>query len=198
MISSKGAEHLGVRLDEHIAFAIEALRPVVNELGIANSPPGRSAPMADQTTTLKVGDPAPDFTLKGTGATKFTLSDHRGKNVVLAFFPAAFSPVCSRQMPRIQAEKTKFDSSDVVVVSISVDNTWALDAFAKQLGVEFPILSDFYPHGAVSEKYGVLHQAGVAERAVIGIDREGTVRYIEVSPMTEIPDTEPCLAALKH
>ncbi len=99
-------------------------------------------------------------------------------------------------MPRIQAEKAGFDSADAVVVGVSVDNTWALDAFARQLGVEFQMLSDFYPHGAVSEKYGVLHQAGVSERAVIGIDKEGVVRYIDVSPITEIPDMEPCLEAL--
>ncbi len=154
--------------------------------------------MPDQTKTLKVGDPAPDFTLRGTGNTTFTLSEQRGKNVVLAFFPAAFSPVCSQQMPRIQSEKSSFDSSDAVVVGVSVDNTWTLDAWAKQMGVEFPILSDFHPHGAVSEKYGVLHQAGVSERAVIGIDKEGAVRYIDVSPtFTEIPDTQPCLTALK-
>ena len=153
--------------------------------------------MADQTRTLKVGDPAPDFQLKGTGKTEFKLSDHRGKkNVVLAFFPAAFSPVCSQQMPRIQADSSKFDASDAVVVGVSVDNTWALDAFAKQTGVEFPILSDFYPHGAVAEKYGVLLPNGVAERAVIGIDKRGTVRYIDVHPILEIPDTEPCLEAL--
>lgn len=153
--------------------------------------------MTDQTRTLKVGDPAPDFTLKGTENTEFSLSEQRSKNVILAFFPAAFSPVCSQQMPRIQAEKAKFESADTVVVGISVDNAWALDAFARQMGVEFPILSDFYPHGAVSEKYGVLHETGVAERAVIGIDKEGTVRYIEVSPMTEIPETDACLTALK-
>ena len=101
-------------------------------------------------------------------------------------------------MPGLQAHKTSFDDADTIVVGVSVDNTWTLDAFAKQLGVEFPILSDFFPHGAVSEKYGVLHQAGVSERAVIGIDPEGVVRYIDVSPITEIPDTEPCLAALKE
>ena len=154
--------------------------------------------MADKTRTLKVGDPAPEFSLRGTGNTKFALSEQRGKNVILAFFPAAFSPVCSQQMPRIQAEKAQFEAAETVAVGVSVDNTWALDAFAQQLGVEFPILSDFYPHGAVSEKYGVLHQAGVSERAVIGIDKEGTVRYIDVSPtFTEIPDTDACLTALK-
>ena len=113
--------------------------------------------MSEQTRTLKVGDRAPDFQLKGSGKTEFRLSDYRGKkNVVLAFFPAAFSPVCSQQMPRIQAQRPDFDASDAVVVGVSVDNTWALDAFAQQLGLEFPILSDFYPHGAVAETYGVL------------------------------------------
>ena len=154
--------------------------------------------MPDQTRTLKVGDPAPDFTLRGTGNMTFKLSDHRGKNVVLAFFPAAFSGACSQQMPQIQAQKADFDSSDAIVVGISVDGMWALQAWAQQMGVEFPLLSDFYPHGGVAEKYGVLHQAGVAERAIIGIDKEGVVRYIDVSPaFTEIPDTGTCLAALK-
>ena len=155
--------------------------------------------MPDQTRTLKVGDPAPDFQLKGTGKTEFKLGDYRGqKNVVLAFFPAAFSPVCSQQMPRIQAQKSDFDASDAVVVGISVDNTWALDAFAHQLGIDFPILSDFYPHGAVAEKYGVLLPNGVCERAVIGIDKQGAVRYIDVHPILEIPDATECLAALRE
>ena len=153
--------------------------------------------MPDQTRTLKVGDPAPDFTLRGTGNITFTLSEHRGKNVVLAFYPAAFSGVCSQQMPQIQARKADFDSTDAIVVGISVDGMWAQQAWAQQMGIEFALLSDFYPHGAVAEKYGVLHAAGIAERAIIGIDREGAVRYIGVSPaFTEIPDTGPCLAAL--
>jgi len=153
--------------------------------------------MADQTKTLKVGDPAPDFQLKGTGKTEFRLSDYRGKkNVVLAFFPAAFSPVCSQQMPRIQSQRSDFDASEAVVVGISVDNVWALEAFVQQMGLEFPLLSDFYPHGAVAEKYGVLRENGVAGRAVIGIDKEGIVRYIDVHPIREVPDTEPCLLAL--
>ena len=117
--------------------------------------------------------------------------------MVLAFFPAAFSPVCSQQMPRIQAQRSAFDASDAVVVGVSVDNTWALDAFAQQLGIDFPILSDFYPHGAVAEKYGVLLPNGVCERAVIGIDKQGTVRYIDVHPILEIPDAAECLAALR-
>jgi len=77
-----------------------------------------------------------------------------------------------------------------------VDGTFAQQAFAQQLGLEFQVLSDFFPHGAVAEKYGVLHAAGVAERALIGIDKEGIVRHIEVGPFTEIPDTGACVVAL--
>lgn len=153
--------------------------------------------MANETRTLKVGDEAPDFTLRGTGNTTFTLSEQRGKNVLIAFFPAAFSGVCSQQMPQIQAQKAGFDEAETVPVAISVDGTFAQQVFAQQTGIDFQLLSDFYPHGAVAEKYGVLHQAGVAERALIGIDKDGKVRYIEVGPFTEIPDTGACLAALK-
>jgi peroxiredoxin (alkyl hydroperoxide reductase subunit C) len=149
-----------------------------------------------ETRTLKVGDEAPDFQLKGTKGAQFKLSDNRGKNVVLNFFPAAFSGVCSIQMPRIQEQKTMF-GDDTVVVGVGVDNTWSLDAWANQLGVDFPILSDFYPHGAVAEKYGVLLPNGVPERAVIGINKDGKVRYINVNPILEVPDLTPCAIALE-
>lgn len=152
--------------------------------------------MGDTTRTLKVGDAAPDFALKGTGRTEFKLSEQRGKNVILAFFPAAFSPICSTQMPRIQQERAGF-GPDTVVAGVSVDNTWTLDAFAQQTGAGFPILSDFYPHGAVSEKYGVLLPNGVSERAVIGIDKQGVVRYIDVHLIVEIPELGACAAALR-
>src|SRR3989304_544321 len=110
----------------------------------------------------------------------------------------AWAGVCSRQMPQVQQEKVKLGDGDTVIAGVSVDGMWAQQAWAQQLGIDFPLLADFYPHGAVAEKYGVLHQAGVAERAIIGIDGEGTVRYIDVSPaFTEIPDTGPCLAALQ-
>lgn len=153
--------------------------------------------MVEKTDTLKVGDPAPDFELKGTGKTEFKLSDARGRNIVLNFFPAAFSGVCSQQMPRIQEQKAMF-GEDTLVFGVSVDNTFALEAFAKQMGIDFPLLSDFWPHGAVAEKYGVLYPVGVAQRAVIGIDKEGTVRYIDVHPPLEVPDLEECALALKE
>src|SRR3970040_869421 len=154
--------------------------------------------MANETRALKTGDPAPDITPRATENSTFTLREHRGKSVVLVFFPSAFSGVCSQQMPQVQDSKTRFNDPDTVIAGISVDNSWSQGAWAQQMGIDFPLLADFYPHGAVAEKDGVLHQAGVAQRAIIGIDREGVVRYIDVSPaFTEIPDTAPCLAALK-
>jgi len=153
--------------------------------------------VGDTTRTLKVGDAAPDFELRGTGGTKFKLSEAKGqKNVVLNFFPAAFSGVCSMQMPRIQSELSLF-GEDTAVFGVSVDNTWSLEAFAKQTGAQFPLLADFYPHGGVAEAYGVLLPNGVAERAVIGIDKQGIVRYIDVHAILEVPELGGCAAALK-
>ena len=152
--------------------------------------------MADTTPTLKVGDPAPDFTLKGTNKTEFKLTEARGKNVVLNFFPAAFSPVCSNQMTSIQAEKSRF-GEDTLVFGVSVDNTWSLDAFKRERGIDFELLSDFYPHGAVAEKYGLLYPNGASHRAVIGIDKEGTVRYIDDHAPLEVPELENCALALE-
>ena len=150
----------------------------------------------NETRTLKVGDEAPDFDLKDHNRQDFKLSAHRGKNVVLNFFPAAFSGVCSQQMPRIEEQKALF-GDDTVVVGVSVDGPVALNAWRGQMGIDFDLLSDFYPHGAVAEKYGVLLPFGVAERAVIGIDKEGKVRYINVNPILEVPDLTPCAAALE-
>ena len=152
--------------------------------------------MADQTETLKVGDPAPDFSLKGTSKTEFKLSDARGKNVVLNFFPAAFSPVCSNQMTSIQAEKARF-GDDTIVFGVSVDGTWALDAFKRERGIDFELLSDFYPHGEVAQKYGIFYPNGASHRAVIGIDKEGIVRYIDDHAPLEVPDLEACALVLK-
>jgi peroxiredoxin len=151
--------------------------------------------MADKTETLNVGDEAPEFKLRSTGNTEFKLSDQRGKNVVLNFFPAAFSGVCSQQMTNIEAEKGRF-GDDTVVVGISVDNTWSLEAFKKERGIDFALLSDFYPHGAVSQQYGLLYPNGASHRAVIGIDKEGIVRYIDDHAPLEVPELESCAIAL--
>lgn len=152
--------------------------------------------MANQTATLKVGDEAPDFELRGTGGTNFKLSDYRGKrNVVIHFFPQAFSGVCSNQLPSVQREKPKFEAAGSMVVGISVDNVRPLEAFAKQLGLDYPLLSDFFPHGAVAQRYGVfMDTAGTTRRAVIVVDKQGKVRHIDVTEPADIPDEEAALA----
>jgi peroxiredoxin (alkyl hydroperoxide reductase subunit C) len=148
-----------------------------------------------ETRTLKVGDYAPDFTLRDMNLQVWKLADQRGKRVVLNFYPAAFSGVCSQQMPRIEEQKTIF-GDDTVIVGISVDGPNANRVFAQQSGISFPLLSDFYPHGKISEEYGVLAPVGVSERAVIGIDKDGKVGYINVHPFTEVPDLTACAVAL--
>jgi len=155
---------------------------------------------ASFTPTLKVGDEAPDFTLaSATTDGSVTLSEFRGKkNVVLAFFPFAFSSTCSAQMPSYEAELDRFRSYDTEVIGISEDSKHALAAWAKQLGITFPLLIDFYPQGKVVDLYGVRHPAGMAERALIVIDKSGKVAWIHVHrPTGEAPDNEELFEVLR-
>ena len=152
-----------------------------------------------ETKTLKVGDIAPDFTLKTAKREDWHLQDFRGKkNVVLAFVPFAFSRVCSAQLPSYEAELDRFKDFDTEVVSISMDSTHVLNAWSKSMQTSFPLLSDFYPQGLVVDLYGVRNPLGMAERAVIVIDKEGVIRYIEVlnSP-GDMPDNEDVFEALR-
>lgn len=151
-----------------------------------------------ETKTVKVGDVAPDFTLRTGNREEWHLTDFRGKkNVVLAFVPFAFSGVCSTQLPSYEAELERFKDVDTEVVSISMDSGYALNAWAKSMGTSFPLLSDFYPQGKVVDLYGLRHQVGMSNRALIVIDKEGVIRYIEVldSP-SDMPDNEDLFEAL--
>jgi mycoredoxin-dependent peroxiredoxin len=152
-----------------------------------------------ETKTLKIGDVAPDFTLKTAEKKDWHLSDFRGKkNVVLAFVPYAFSGTCSAQLPSYEAELSRFNDFDTEVVSISMDSTFALDAWEKSMHTTFPLLSDFYPQGQVVDTYGVRHPAGMAERALFVIDKEGVIRYIEVTHVPGVlPDNEDLFEALR-
>ncbi len=151
------------------------------------------------TKTLKVGDVAPDFTLKSGNGEEWHLADYRGKkNVLLAFVPFAFSSVCSAQLPAYDAEMERFNDNDTEVVSISTDSTYALNAWKKSMGTSFPNLADFYPQGQIADAYGVRHAGGFSNRAVILVDKAGVVRYIDVmnSP-GDMPDNEPMFEALR-
>lgn len=158
-----------------------------------------AAESLDVTPTLKIGNEAPDFTLTAQTGEKITLSQYRGqKNVVLAFFPFAFSSTCSAQLPAYEAELERFRSFDTEVIGISEDSRHALVAWTKQIGVTFPVLSDFYPQGKVVDLYGVRHAGGMAERALIVVDKNGKVAWIHVHrPIGEYPDAETIFEVLR-
>jgi peroxiredoxin len=160
--------------------------------------PGVLKPI-DSTLKVKVGQPAPDFTLPSLSREKVRLKDFRGKkNVVISFVPAAFTPVCSDQWPGYNMARGLFEAHEAVLLGITVDNIPTLYAWTRQMGSElwFPVLSDFWPHGAVAGKYGVLRTDGVSERALFFIDKRGILRDIIVSDINRRPDLELIARAL--
>jgi peroxiredoxin (alkyl hydroperoxide reductase subunit C) len=160
--------------------------------------PGTLKPI-DSRLKVKIGDPAPDFTLPAVSGGKITLSQfRRQKNVVISFVPAAWTPVCSDQWPGYNIVKQLFDENDAVLLGITVDNIPTLYAWTKQMGkLWFPVLSDFWPHGAVARKYGVLRSDGVSERALFVINKKGIIQAIHVSDINIRPDLEWCAIELE-
>ena len=160
--------------------------------------PGQLKPI-DSKLKVKIGDTAPDFALPSVAGERITLSQFRGKkHVVISFVPAAWTPVCSDQWPGYNIVKEMFDENDAILVGITVDNLPTLHAWTKQMGkLWFPVLSDFWPHGAVASKYGVLRSDGVSERALFFIDKAGILRDIQVSDINKRPDLEYCATNLE-
>ena len=153
--------------------------------------PGVLNPL-DSVIKLKVGDKAPDFTLPSVSGEKISLRQYSSKkNVVISFVPAAWTPVCSDQWPGYNIAKDFFDKHDTILIGITVDNIPTLYAWTSEMGnLWFPVLSDFWPHGAVAEKYGVLRSDGVSERALFVIDKKGIIRYIDVHDINQRPKLE--------
>jgi len=153
----------------------------------------------DSKLMVKVGNRAPDFTLPSLSGEKVSLSQYRGKkNVVLSFVPAAWTPVCSDQWPGYNIMKDIFEQNDAILFGITVDNIPTLFAWTNQMGkLWFPVLSDFWPHGAVAKKYGVLRSDGVSERALFVIDKKGIIRYIDVHDINKRPPLEDLAGALE-
>jgi peroxiredoxin len=128
---------------------------------------------------VEVGDSAPDFELKDQHGSPVKLSDFRGKkDVVLVFFPLAFSGVCTGELCEIRDQLPTLGGDDVQVIALSVDSFFAQRAFAEKEGYEFPLLADFWPHGAVARSYGVFdEEKGLATRGTFIIDKQGVVRW---------------------
>ena len=149
---------------------------------------------------LTIGEEAPDFELRSHRGGTVRLSEFRGrKNVVLAFHPLAFTPVCANQMTGYEADRPRFEAEDAVILGISVDAQPAKAAWASTLGtIAFDLLSDFYPHGEVAEKYGVFRaKDGISERALFLIDKQGQIAWAKTYQIPEQPDNEELHAALR-
>ena len=157
--------------------------------------------------TLNIGDEVPDFELPavvGNIKQRFKLSDYRGKkNVVLAFYPADWTPVCASQLPALNTDLEKFDAYDAQLVGISADSIPSHTAWQKkEIGIiNFPLASDFYPHGQVVSLFGILREGdplpGVAERALFVVGKDGKLKFAKVYPISQMPDNEELFAVLR-
>ena len=161
--------------------------------------PGTLKPV-DSILRVKVGEMAPDFVLDSVSGGEVRLSSYRGKtNVVLSFIPAAWTPVCSGQWPGYNIAKPEFEKNDAILLGISVDNIPTLFAWTEQMGgLWFPVLSDFFPHGAVAQKYGILRSDGTAERALIFIDKQGIITALHVGDINVRPPLELIFKELRN
>ena len=151
-----------------------------------------------QKTVLAAGTVAPDFKLRSTPDQFVTLSDLRGAPVILAFYPADWSPVCGDQMALYNEILPEFHRFKANLLGVSVDGAWCHSAFAKDRKLHFPLLADFEPKGAVAHTYDAYRpQDGVCERALFVIDSGGTIRWSYLSPIGVNPGADGILAALE-
>jgi len=149
---------------------------------------------------LEVGQQAPDFTLPNQHGETITLSDFRGdKNVVLVFFPWAFTGVCTGELCVLRDRMLDFDNDETITLAVSCDAKFSLRVFADTEGYGFSLLSDHWPHGATAQKYGVfVDRVGVAERGTFIIDKAGIVRWSVVHPIGEARNADDYAAALER
>src|ERR1700744_5479252 len=135
------------------------------------------------TNILSTGRIAPDFTLRVTGDQNLSLRDLAGRPVVLAFYPADWSPVCGDQMSLYNEVLPEFHRHNAELLGISVDSAWCHEAFSKDRRLHFPLLADFHPKGAVAKLYGAYREEdGICERALFVIDRQGAIFWSYRSP----------------
>jgi len=152
-----------------------------------------------QSTALSAGTPAPNFTLKSTPDQAVKLSDFCGRPVVLAFYPADWSPVCGDQMALYNEILPEFQKLGAELLGISVDGSWCHIAFSRDRKLHFPLLADFEPKGAVARLYGVYREAdGTTERALFVINAAGVIHWSYVSPVGVNPGADGILSALEE
>jgi peroxiredoxin len=147
---------------------------------------------------LSAGTPAPDFTLHVTPDQMLSLKELRGRPVILAFYPADWSPVCGDQMALYNEILPEFHRFNAELMGISVDGVWCHAAFSRDRKLHFPLLADFEPKGAVSKLYGAFRDGeGISERALFVIDKKGTITWSYISPIAVNPGADGILEALE-
>jgi peroxiredoxin len=148
---------------------------------------------------ISPGTPAPGFTLSDQDGEEVSLEDFRGHRVVLVFYPADFSPVCTDQLSIYQEVLPQIEERGATLLGISVDSRWAHSAFREKLGIEIPLLADFHPKGEVADAYGAyLPDHGSANRSLVLVDEEGVVRWVHESPSPlEVPGANLIFDALE-
>jgi peroxiredoxin (alkyl hydroperoxide reductase subunit C) len=148
---------------------------------------------------IDVGQEAPDFTLKDQNNEEFTLSSYRGERAVLiVFYPLAFTGICTGELCAVRDDIASFQNDAVQVVSVSVDSAYTHKIFAEREGYDFPLLSDFWPHGAVAQAYGVFNEtAGFANRGTFLVDQDGIVRFAEMNSPGQGRDANEWLSAIE-
>jgi peroxiredoxin len=145
-----------------------------------------------------INDRAPDFELLAQDGKPHRLSDYRGQPVVLVFYPMDFSGVCSEEHACLVEVLSRLETLDAQVLGVSVDHRHAHAAFARQLGISYPLLADFHPKGAVGRDYGAyIEEKGFHQRWVFVIDPEGRVSFVQKNAIGEVPEVEPIVAAVK-
>jgi len=148
---------------------------------------------------LAAGTAAPDFTLHSTPDQSVSLHDFRGRPIILTFYPADWSPVCGDQVTLYNELLPEFRRFNAALLGISVDGAWCHLAFARDRKLQFPLLSDFEPKGAIARTYGVYrHSDGVSERALFVLDAQGSIHWSYVSPIGVNPGADGILTALEE
>jgi peroxiredoxin len=147
---------------------------------------------------ISVGTPAPDFSLKDQNQKDVKLSDYQGKkNVILVFYPLDWSPVCTNEHSCFVNDMKRFEQLDGQVLGISVDSVWSHKAFAEKMNIQYPLLADFQPRGAVGDKFGVyLADKGITGRAIAIVDKQGKVAWFKNYDIPAVPDVKEVSEAL--
>src|SRR5580700_3297100 len=147
---------------------------------------------------ISVGAAAPDFVLKDQSQKEVKLADYKGKkNVVMVFYPLDWSPVCTNEHACLVNDMKKFETLDAQVLGVSVDSVWSHKAYAEKMGIQYPLLADFQPRGAVADKFGVyLADKGITGRAIAIVNKDGKVAWFKQYDIPTVPDINEVAQAL--